>query len=985
MRVRLFSLLIVLLLLGCYREHVHLSDYVNTLIGTKPWQEQIQLAGTELPHGNTYPGVCVPSGMTEWTAQTNTGQIPYFYEEGEKARIQGFRGTHYPSGAVMFDYGAVTLMPLTGDLQIDPEERASRFSHKKEISKPHYYSVFLKDYRIKTEITAGKHCGLFRLTYPQDETPFLLFDFYQDGGFIHIDQERNEVYGYSKARGRGTSPEFAGYFVARFDHPIDSFGVFMNDSVGQPVQITEGQNKVSGQYKTGAYVTFQLLESDVVNVKVGTSFISLEQARVNLDQEVPDWDFHRLMKSTQAIWDKELSRIQIEGSEEQKTAFYSALYRCLLLPRSLEENGRYYSPFDGQVHDGSLYTDYSLWDTFRSLHPLLVLINPELVSKLVSSLLNAYDEGGWMPKLPNPGYSNVMMGTHADPVVADAYVKGIRDFDADQAYAAMKKNATKVSTDLYQARVGIHNFMNLGYVSRDNFMEPVARTLEFAYDDFCVAQMAKALGRDDDYEYFIRRASYYKHVIDPDTRMVRSKNSDGSWGAEDDNSISTWAGNTEESLNIYKLNHNFLVPHDVSGLMDIYGGQEAFGKALDVLFDKGYYYVGDEFSMHAPYLYNFSGEPWKTQKLVSQLIRDYFKHTPDGLCGNDDLGQLSSWYIFGAMGFYPVTPGRDEYIIGSPAFEKVVIQLSDSKEFTISAINLSSNNYYIQSVSLNGQELTRSYLRHGEIVAGGELVFEMGPNPNREWGSSNENVPVSSIGDSKFTPIPYLQQGNQVFADSTQVRLGTYVDSGEIYYTLDGSEPTKETKQYLGPITICESTTLNARIYRDGFPPSLVTTLKFTKRVKGRTITIGTAYHDNYKAGGDQALIDGYRGSYNFRNSSWQGYEAHDLDATVDLGSVQRVKSITLGCFQDIDSWIFYPVVIQYEVSVNGKKWETIQTIKNDYSRMVGGIQIKDFSIELNASIRFIRIKAKNIGLTPEWHLSSGGKAWIFADEIIVE
>lgn len=490
----------------------------------------------------------------------------------------------------------------------------------------------------------------------------------------------------------------------------------------------------NGAESSAVHVSFKTTKGEKVQVKVGTSFISMDQARRNLDKEIPHWNFEKTAGQTKQAWSQALSKIQIEASEEDKNIFYTALQRCNLLPRNLTEDGYHYSAFNGKVMPGIMYTDFSLWDTFRSQHPLLILLEPERVSQMIQALLNSYDEGGWIPKWPSPGYSNIMHGTHGDAVIADAYVKGIRNYDADKAFEAMMKNATTPGTGKYVARVGILDYIKLGYVPTDKYAESAIRTMEFAYDDYCIAQMAKAMGKDDTYHEFMSRSLYYKNMLDPETKLVRGRNADGTWRSLKDPSISGWAYGTDKDRENYFRNITLFAPHDVEGLANFMGGDEKLEEYLDHFFANDFYYVGDEYSMHSPYLYNYIGAPWKTQKTIRELIANNFTDDAGGLPGNEDCGQMSSWYIFGAMGFYPTCPGNPTYQIGSPAFKKVSINLANGKAFTIIANNNSKENVYIQSATLNGESYTKSWIHHDDILKGSTLVFEMGSEPNKTWG-----------------------------------------------------------------------------------------------------------------------------------------------------------------------------------------------------------------------------------------------------------
>lgn len=516
----------------------------------------------------------------------------------------------------------------------------------------------------------------------------------------------------------------------------------------EPDQYSEQQLQdmaINGGRASGLKLTFPTTSGESVEVKVGTSFISFDQARCNLEQELGAKSFDAVAKAVRDEWSQTISRIHIETpDEDSKKIFYTAMQRVSLLPRNITEGGYHYSAFNGRVMPGVMYTDYSLWDTFRALHPLLVILYPDQVSEMIEGLLNSYDEGGWMPKWPSPGYSNIMTGTHADAVIADAYIKGIRGYDLDKALEAMMKDATVAAIGgQYRARVGIDDYQALGYVPTDRWSESCIRTMEFAYDDYCIAQVAQGMGRTDIYESMMDRSMNYLNVLDPETKLIRGRDSDGSWRDPHDTAVSMWSQGSDRDRETYYRNITFFVPHDVQGLINFMGGSQALEQQLDEFFDGDYYYVGDEFSMHSPYLYNYAGVPWKTQSTIRRLIRDNFKSDLGGLPGNEDCGQLSAWYIFGSLGFYPICPGSPVYVIGSPTFDRSVIDLPDGKHFTIEARGNSEANVYIQSAMLNGEPYSKSWFTHDDLMRGGTLVLEMGPEPNKGWGSADADLPPS--------------------------------------------------------------------------------------------------------------------------------------------------------------------------------------------------------------------------------------------------
>jgi predicted alpha-1,2-mannosidase len=736
---------------GIKKEEV---DFVNSYIGTA-WDRG----------GGLIPMVGPPYAMTNFSAQTrenSISQMPYVYED---STIMSFIATHQPM-LWMGDYGEVSIMPQSNILNVLPSERMLPFSHDDETVSPYYYNVRLETpskKHIKAEMAASSRCAIMSFKYPEDETPYIVVQatnlndipdpapwrpnlnsresrLNNVEAYIRVDRENNEITGYNPDHmSYDISPSmknFKGYFVIQFDQPIDSLGVWNNDG-RLPNKAELYSNK-----RLGAYVSFKDITNNTINVKVATSFISIEQARNNLRNEVAEHNLNSLSSQTKEKWQSNLSNIKVNGiSENEKTIFYTALYRCLLFPTQLTEYGRYYSPHDDRIHSGVMYTDYSLWDTFRALHPLLIFIQPEKVDELITSMLNMYKQGGWLPMWPNPAETNVMIGTHADAVIADAYVKGFRGFDVELAYEAMRKNAFQPpkndtyqpyydrqpwsETD-YEVRAGLTWYHSLGYIPADKTSESVSRTLEYALDDYCVAQMAKGLGKKDDYNRLMKWTQNYKNLYNPETGFMAPRKFNGEW-YEDPNEGFTEGG---------PWTYLFCVMQDIPGMIELMGGNESFSKKLDENFEGGHYRHDNEPGHHYIYLYNYCGQPWKTQELVRQYTKNNYLNQPNGIFGNDDLGQMSAWYIFGTMGFYPVTSASGIYAIGAPQFPELELTYSvngETRTLKIVAHNLSEENMYVQSVTLDKKTIKSPFISHEEIINGRNLVFEMGPKPNYNW------------------------------------------------------------------------------------------------------------------------------------------------------------------------------------------------------------------------------------------------------------
>ena len=716
----------------------NLADLPDPLVGTD--------SKYEFSHGNTYPAVSRPFGMLAWTPQTGEGGWPYQFE---KDRIHGFLATHRPS-AWTEDYGPFSLMPVVGELKMLATERGSQFRHAKEDARAWRYSVTLDDYATLVEMTPVLHGGVFRFTFPPSRNSYVVLDASDGGSSVRIDPATNTITGFNSSIGGKFPANFAQHFVIAFDRPFTSFGTW--DASGRQEQSTtrEGEH-------VGGYVGFA--PGQTVSARVAVSLISLEQARRNLEMEIGAADFDTVAAGAREEWNRELGRIELAGgTEAERRSFYTCLYRAFQMPHALHETTpagpAHYSPYDGNVHPGPLYADNGFWDTFRAQFPLLALVQPKRDAEIIRGLLNAADEGGWIPKWPNPGYSNVMIGTHGDSVIADAYMKGVRDFDAAKAWAALRRDATEPGTGRYQARNGILDYLQLGFVPADKVKESASCTLEYAYDDFCVAQMARALGHTDDYRAFMQHSRNYRNLYDTSTGFMRGRNSDGTWVTPFE--PLAWGGVYTEGNA-----HQWLwsVQHDVAGLMRLMGGRQKFLDRLDALFtmtndfkvggygkvihemteakyaNTGQYAHINEPVHHVLYLYDYAGQPWKTQKWTREIMSRFYKPGPAGWLGDEDTGQMSSWYVFSALGFYPVNPGQPVYALTSPLFDRASIHLENGKTFTVETSKQASSDQYIQSARLNGKAIDRCWITHEEILQGGVLSLRLGPSPNTKWGT----------------------------------------------------------------------------------------------------------------------------------------------------------------------------------------------------------------------------------------------------------
>lgn len=705
-------------------------DAVNPYIGT---------AGNGSEYGGTVPAVTTPFAMTQWTAQTRQNRVSVSSYNYADTAIQGFIGTHQ-AAIWMGDYGYVTLVPELDAIKYAPEARQLRFVRADETATPYLYSVTMDAgdrRRITASVTATDHCGYLRFEFPRGSNASILVEATRPGiaGAVAIDAANREVSGYNPDRqdanlGPLALPNFKGYFVVRFNRPFAAATAYEGVLQWPDRTAVEGGN-------VGAFVSFDTREGGVVEAQVGTSFIGIEQARANLAAELPAWDFAATRDALKAAWNAKLGVATIDGaSADQRRIFYTGLYHALQFPKSMSEHGRYYSAFDDKIHDGVSYTAFSIWDTFRSENSLLTLFAPERIGGMVQALLQDYREGGWMPKWPNPSYTNIMIGTHADAIVAEAIAKGFTGFDRKLAYAAVHKDATTPPDDdttrrwfdrephtPYEARAGLTWSKQLGYVPADKIAESASSTLEESFDDYAVAQVARAIGNTKDAAFFLRRSLDYRKLFNPARGFMQARNADGSWAAPDD-------GWTEGDQWVYL----FAPLHDVPGVVALLGGPQAAAAKLDAHFEGGHNHHDNEPSHHYAYLYDYVGQPWKTQARVRAIADEAYSNTPEGILGNEDCGQMSAWYVFSAMGFYPLNPVAAEYLIGAPLFERTTLNLPNGRRFTISARGNSPANPYIQSATLDGKPLDVPVVSHRQILAGGTLEFVMGPQPSR-WAA----------------------------------------------------------------------------------------------------------------------------------------------------------------------------------------------------------------------------------------------------------
>ena len=726
-------------------------EYVNPLMGTQ--------STYELSTGNTYPAIARPWGMNFWMPQTGKMGDGWAYVYTAN-KIRGFKQTHQPSPWIN-DYGQFSLMPVVGTPEFDQDKRASWFSHKGEVAKPYYYKVYLAEHDVVTEFTTTDRAALFRFTFPENERSYVVVDAFDRGSFVKI-VGNNRIEGYTTRNSGGVPGNFKNYFVIEFDKSFEYRHTFADGKLSD--ELYQQANH------TGSVIGFRTEKGEKVHARVASSFISLEQAERNL-KELGDDDFDALVEKGKTEWNEVLGAIQVEGgSLDQYRVFYSCLYRSVLFPRKFYEfdaagNIVHYSPYNGNVLPGYMYTDTGFWDTFRCLFPLLNLVYPSRNREIQEGLINTYKESGFFPEWASPGHRGCMVGNNSASVLADAYLKGVRVADVEALYAGLVHGTEHVHPKASSTgRLGNEYYNKVGYVPCNvGINESAARTLEYAYDDWCIYQLAKALGRPEvEIDKYAKRAMNYKHLFDPETKLMRGKNQDGSFMTPF--SPLKWGDAFTEGNSWH---YTWSVFHDPQGLIDLMGGKETFVRMLDSvfavppLFDASYYggviheiremtvmnmgnYAhGNQPIQHMIYLYNYAGQPWKAQYWLREVMNRMYTPGPDGYCGDEDNGQTSAWYVFSAMGFYPVCPGTDQYVLGAPLFPRVTINFENGKKIQIIASGNDDGHRYVERMRLNRKVYTKNYITHADLLKGGRIEFRMSEQPNRLRGIGDADVPYS--------------------------------------------------------------------------------------------------------------------------------------------------------------------------------------------------------------------------------------------------
>ncbi len=944
-----------------------LVDHVDPFIGTGG-------------HGHTFPGATLPFGMVQLSPDTRlTGWDGCSgYHDSDRV-IYGFSHTHL-SGTGVSDYGDILLMPVTGEPHLEngyPDQvddgYGSRFTKASERAEAGYYAVHLDDYDIDVELTATERTGVHRYVFPAGRPAHVIIDLEHRDRLLGADLQvldDHTVAGFRRSE-RWASDQWV-YFQAAFSRPFTTTRL-VADADG---------------HVTKAVLSFGDQGGELI-VQVGISAVDPSGAAGNLRAEWADFDFATTRDRAHTTWTAQLNQFAVGGaSEKDQTILATALYHSFIAPNMFSDvDGRYrgMGQQERQAKGRNQYTVFSLWDTYRATHPLFTLVQRRRARDFVGTMLAQYQQSGRLPVWELAGNeTNCMIGYHAVSVIADAYLKGIGGFDADTALGAMVATA---EADVF----GLDAYRRDGYLAADQESESVSKTLEYAYDDYCIAQMARAMGRDDTARRFDRRAQGWRHLFDPVSRCFRPRRN-GQWLEPFD---PRRVDNNYTEANAWQ--YRFSVPQDPAGLMKLYGGPEAFAAVLDSMFSvssattgreqsditgmMGQYAHGNEPSHHIAWLYHVAGQPQKTADRVGRILDEFYTDRPDGLIGNEDCGQMSSWYVLAAYGLYDLAPGDGIWCVIPPHFPEMTMRFEDGRTFTTRREGQGA----VTSVTWNGKPLRRSYLTHAEIIAGGELVFHLG-RPG-SWGRAVEDRPLQAVQPVLVEPAPWAEATGDRFADSMPVTLASIDPQAGIFWTQDEDLDPRDGRPYAGPITLDETTTLRFVAVSQTGLASPVVAATFHKMPHPQwRVTVDSTPNSQYTAGGTDALIDGLHGSENWRTGGWQGYQGQDFIATVEFGAPVAVHEAGAEFLQDVRSWIVMPTELVVETSTDGKHFTEAGTVTSEVEDIEEGSFTRELIMVLDGSpLRAIRFTARNYGSLPDWHPGAGGEAFIFVDGLIVE
>ena len=942
-------------------------------------------------HGHTFPGATVPFGMVQLSPDTRNdaswdGSGGYHYDD---TTIYGFSHTHL-SGTGISDYGDILIQPLNE--KFDPLKKyVYHFSHAKETAIAGYYSVTLNEPKVNVELTATERTGYHSYTFTQaNDSAGILIDLKHrdkviDAQLYMIDSRHLAGFRRSSAWAKDQLL----YFYIEFSQDITMEKIIFDSLV-----IVEGQKKQqawSGNIL--ASVRFKLSKEKNIQLKVALSSVSVDGAVGNMKKENSKWDFSLVKQNAISKWNHELNKIEIvTDDKDAEQVFYTALYHCMVVPNIYNDVDGRYRGRDRKIHKTATnyYTVFSLWDTFRAWHPLMTIIDQQRTQDYIRTFLAQYEQAGLLPVWElSSNETECMIGYHSVSVIADAYLKGINKFDAPSALKAMIKSATSKN------RYGLDAFMDHGYLDVLDESESVSKTLEYSYDDFCISKMAEKLGDQNNAQIFGKRSNNWKNLFDPNTKFVRPRRNGGFIEPFDPREVS----NNYTEANGWQ--YTFFVPQDIYGLKKMMGGEDAFKAKLDLLFSEnsqttgreqaditgliGQYAHGNEPSHHMAYLYNFTSEPWKTEELVNKIRKEFYKNSPDGLIGNEDCGQMSAWLVMSALGIYQVSPGIPEYELTSPMFKEVILHLENGNSLRILGERFGDKNIFIADVKLNGNSINA--LSQEELMQGGDLKFDLTSEKGNWVHSSKDSTRLKeSVINSTYISSPAIYFPNDNFRDSTIVTMSC-ASSQKIFFTLDGSIPDTKSLLYKNPFAIKENKTLTAIAMDNSGNKSNLIRSYFHKFAHPEwKISIASKYSRQYSAGGDEGIIDGLKGDEEWRKGGWQGYQDQDFEATIDFVSLKTIHEVAADFLQDTRAWILMPKYVTFEISNDGITFKEVAKVVNDVPDTLMENKVKLFKQSITeTTARYLKVKAKNYGALPPWHLGAGYPAYIFIDEIVVE
>lgn len=951
------------------------TKYVNPFVGTGG-------------HGHTFPGPVLPFGMVQLSPDTRVDGSwdacgGYHYSD---SLIYGFSHTHL-SGVGVNDYGDILVMPVTKKTELKPTAYMAGFDHRNEKAAPGFYEVVLNN-GVKAELTATERCGIQRYTFPKDSTARIVIDLlHRDkllkGNLKWIDSVT--LIGFRISNAWATEQHC--YFAMRFSKPVSRVQFGKNTKYINAPVYSKGENA------DACIIEFKNTDTKPLVIKTGIAFTDNDGALLNLKTEAPHNDFDTYRNNALNAWEKQLSKIKAESKDQTVlTNFYTALYHCFIHPSLFQDVDGRYRGRDNKIHTAHQYshhTIFSLWDTYRTLHPLFSIIEQKRTLDFLNTFIHQYDESRRLPMWElAANETDCMIGFHSVSVIADCFAKGFGGFDTVVLYDAMRTSAR-------YPKYGLSEFNKKGYLQTDDESESVSKSLEYAYDHWCIAQVAQRLNKPEDYKYHLGLSLAYKHLYDPASGFIRPRYN-GNWLSPFD---PKQINNHYTEANAWQ--YNFYVPHDIEGLIKLNGGEIAFEKKLDELFTTsselngreqadvtgliGQYAHGNEPSHHCAYLYNYIGKPEKTAQRVHQILNEFYKPTPDGLIGNDDCGQMSAWYVMSSMGFYPVCPGSSQYVVGAPLMDKISLQLENGKQFVIEKANPSGTipKYF----ELDGKPMARSAIDHAMIMRGGKMIFHYDSLKGVKTFSYGKTIfqrPSSHVNTISMLPAPVIVSSGKKIKDAQPVQIimpGKQVVN--IAYTLDGSKPTRQSALYHKPLTLDKSCKLRAFAFTKT-DTSSVSDATFFKSNKTYSVQLMSVYNKQYDAGGPEALTDSIFGSEDWRKGDWHGYQNQNFECVVDLKTLKSVSYIGAHFLQDTRSWIVYPVNAKYYTSSDGKTWTLQETVEHsvkpdDYTVQV---QWMDKQLAKPVAARYVKVVATNFGKLPEWHLGYGGDAFIFVDEI---